>query len=283
MKNQPSIVKRMKPLLGTYVEIGFQSGTTDHQTFQAAFAVIEAIQTQMSFHQPNSALSKLNKSSGDWVELPPETLEVLRLADRLYRQTDGLFNCTLAGYLVQRQYLPNHFDQTFQLSGTADSLEIGEDSARLNEPVLITLDGIAKGYAVDRAVQTLQDLQVTTGWINAGGDIRVFGDIEIPIHQRNEWYQLIPLTQLKNRALATSQISHSRDASYPSYIINNQGVQPENTIISVAAEDAWLADALTKVLAITPVNQRASVAQKFSATYFPQPQSSAINLSSLAL
>ncbi len=263
---QTNIVKRMKPLLGTYVEIGFMDNDRQTDVFNTAFSCIENVQTQMSFHNPQSALSHLNHSQGEWVELPKESIEVLHYAKQLFVETAGLFNCTLGGHLVQNNKLPNHFNDPFIPVGSGHDIEIFQNKARLLNPVIITLDGIAKGYAVDQAIESLIKTGISAGWVNAGGDIRVFGDFKMPIHQRQE-QTLSPLIELSNQALATSEVSQENPTYLPGYIIDNLGKQPNDCIISVIAAEAWLADALTKVLALTTEDQRQALAQRFSATY----------------
>lgn len=196
----------MKPLLGTYVEIGFVDNNNQSDAFNSAFACIENIQNQMSFHNTESALSQLNNSQGEWIELPKEIIEVLKYAKQLFLETDGLFNCTLGGHLVHNNQLPNHFKDPFIPAGGADDIEIFQNKARLLKPIIITLDGIAKGYAIDQSIDALMKTGAPAGWVNAGGDLRVFGDLKMPIQQRHDG-ELSPLITLSNQALATSQVS----------------------------------------------------------------------------
>ena len=265
------LIKRMKPLLGTFTEITLFNNPDYQQQFQAAFNAIEIIEKQMSFHNPNSALSLLNKSQGHWVTLPKETLKVLTLAKKLGQQSNELFNCTVGGVLVKNQKLPNHFSHRFDLLGSSNDFEVKENKARLLKPVLITLDGIAKGYAIDFAIATLEAMNVKSAMINAGGEMKAIGDICLPIHRRNitEVTRIEQLLNLKNQALATSQISQHINNDLPSYIVNQSGLNPIDCIISVTAKDTWLADALTKILAQLPVDQRATMAKHFAAEYHP--------------
>jgi thiamine biosynthesis lipoprotein ApbE len=41
--------------------------------------------------------------------------------------------------------------------------------------LIVDLGGIAKGFAVDRAVKALKCAGLASGVVNAGGDLRVFG------------------------------------------------------------------------------------------------------------
>lgn len=229
----PVLIKRMKPLLGTFTEIRLFNNKNIQQHFQAAFNAIEMIEKQMSFHNPNSALSLLNKSQGDWVTLPKEILRVLTLAKEVGQQSNELFNCTVGGVLVKNKKLPNHFSHSFQLTGNSNDFEVKANQARLLKPVLITLDGIAKGYAIDFAMAALEAINVKSAMINAGGDMKAIGEMCLSIHRRNitEFTQVEKLLNLKNQALATSQISHQSHKDLPSYIVNQVGLNPNNCII----------------------------------------------------
>lgn len=265
-------IKRMKPLLGTFIEIGLLENEQNNTQFEIGFQAIEQIEQQMSFHNSNSALSLLNKSEGRWIKLPRQTVKVLSLAKKLGQESNDLFNCTLGGYLVNNNKLPNHFTHRFSLVGQSSQIQIIHNQVRLLEPVLITLDGIAKGYAIDLALEKLKSQGVQSAWINAGGDIRVIGEITLSIHQRdieqaNAFNPKNTFINLKNCALATSQISRKKSGDIPSHIVNNLGVQAEDGLISVTSEKAWLADGLTKVLALLPENKRPQMAHKFSAEY----------------
>lgn len=45
----------------------------------------------------------------------------------------------------------------------------------LKEGISLDLGGIAKGYAVDRAIESLQSIGITNAMVKAGGDLRIIG------------------------------------------------------------------------------------------------------------
>jgi thiamine biosynthesis lipoprotein len=254
--------RRMRPLLGTFVEIGTSNEEHCETAITAAFAAIEMIQARLSFHDRYSDLSRLNRAPGSAVGLNPLSLRVLRLARGMTRASDNLFNCTLGGSLVRQGVLPDHGGMTALECGTADDIEIGAGWARLRRPVRITLDGIAKGFAVDYAVGVLKRHGVHSGWINAGGDLRCFGDSILPVHKREVNGSLTLIGGIQNAALATSAVYSDDTTRFPGRIIRNDSSKPESGAWSVMAHYAWRADALTKVAAIAPEQQRASLIQK---------------------
>ncbi|MGB4812004.1 MAG: FAD:protein FMN transferase [Methylophilaceae bacterium] len=274
-----STIRRMRPCLGTFVEIGAQFNsdilTVAENAISCAFSEIQLIHELLSFHAPHSDLTKLNQAKGKPVKLHRHSLRVLHLARSMTILSDGLFNCTVGGSLVEKGILPNHDNVTTLAFGVADDIEIKHGKARLKQPVKITLDGIAKGYAVDCAVSALRRQGVHTGWVNAGGDLRAFGEITLPIQRREADGSFSAMGGLNNAALASSQVSVQYDERFPGMIINpNQNADksaPANGVWSVMAHSAWRADALTKVACLANPLERAVLINKLNgALVYPQ-------------
>lgn len=252
---QVNNLKRMQPLLGTFVEIGVS--TDIHNASEAitcAFKGIEKVQDLLSFHNADSDLSRLNRSGQRGIELHPISADVLRLALHMTGITEGDFNCTVGGALVDKGVLPDHGGVRAISIGTGDDVVLNGCHARLLRPVRITLDGIAKGYAVDHAVNILQQQGIHSGWINAGGDLRVFGDMTIPVYRReiNESHTF--LGEFSNTAISTSSTQLDYDRRFPSMIVNCHTHHYAAGIWTVKAGLSWLADALTKVAGVSAHN-----------------------------
>ncbi len=115
----------------------------------------------------------------------------------------------------------------------------------LTRPLAITLDGIAKGYAVDQAVVALRAAGATEGLVNAGGDLRVFGDELQQIHVRHPGSpgKLIAIGSVKDAAVASSGRYFAN-----SCLVDPRTMRPHTTALSatVIAPDCITADALTK-------------------------------------
>ena len=164
----------MRPLLGTFVEIGVEGPVaTAERAVSAAFAIVQRLHSLLSFHEATSDLTRLNQAGGAEIEVHPHTLRVLRLARGMTLTSGGLFNCTLGGAMVQKGVLPDHGGADVLASGDAEDIQISGTRVRLKRPVKITLDGIAKGYAVDCAIAAMKRNGVNTGWVNAGGDLAI--------------------------------------------------------------------------------------------------------------
>ena len=262
------LVKRMRPLLGTFVELAVYSDSPPAQLdpqIARAFDSIALVQNLLSFHSLDSDLTRLNRACGAAVTCHPLSIQCLRLAQAITRVSQGHFNCTLGGAIVQHGALPAHdfgalYAERLLPVGDWNDLQISRTEVQLKRSVLITLDGIAKGFAVDVAIKSLKSAGVRAGWINAGGDTRVFGNLILPTAVRDHNGDLHDLGGLQNAAIATSTSLYT--AENPGVLLCSHG-QPQNAATwTVLANSAWRADALTKVAASVPADERvAFVAQ----------------------
>jgi thiamine biosynthesis lipoprotein len=250
----------MRPLMGCYVEVaiaaGPDAGAAEH-AFAAAFDSLARCASAWSFQDPGSVLSRLN--AGEMVDIDRDTERLLRLARGLMRASGGLFDCTVGGALIAAGRLPDHGGRAPLPRGRADDIEVGRGWARLARPVRLTLDGVAKGFAVDLAIDVLRRHGIAAGIINAGGDLRAFGAVAAPIERRELSGRRVPLGTLCDAAVATSRVAaDDRDAdTFPALLIGDPGAVPAPGVWTVLARRAWRADALTKVAAAAPPARRA--------------------------
>ena len=247
------IKRRAKPLLGTYVEVSVP--VSHAATADSAFEAVRQVHQLMSFHEEGSDVSRINRAeAGDVVSCDPSTIEVIELAKHLYETTGGLFDICVAPRLVRSGYLPaNASAPLHRFDGSnPDDIEILEGNrVHLRRPVMIDLGGIAKGYAVDRAIECLQGQGVPAAMVNAGGDLRHYGDEPWRVHLRNADGTVGEVMSLRPCAIASSANSLTRKrklsgAVTPHIGPDGKAVRIDRTI-SVLAKSCMLADAMTKV------------------------------------
>ena len=253
-------IRRMRPVLGTFVEVGGHGGSGLLEgAVEAAYVALQQIHDLASFQEPDSQLSRLNRQPGDFLALHPLLILMLRLADGMGRRSQGLFDCAVGGRLVREGVLPDHGGPIPVLVGGPDDLVFRGREVCLRRPIRITLDGLAKGFAVDRAIMALRAHGLSAGWVNAGGDLRVFGDVRLPIQRREANGALTELGLLHDAAMASSATCLSgdgmADGRFPGRIVA-AGVVPAAAVWTVLARKAWRADALTKVAALAPAQER---------------------------
>jgi FAD:protein FMN transferase len=224
-------VRRARPLLGTFVDIACAGSGED---VDRAFAAIEKVHRLMNFHDPASDISRINRDGlHRKVIVHSWTWRVLKTAQDLSCQSEGVFDITIASKAEGGSWRDIVLEENRKVS--------------LRRPVLVDLGGIAKGFAVDCAVHALKQGGVTSGIVNAGGDIRVFGSTFRDVHVRHPGSPGFPagVLRMANRAIATS-------ATYfaPHALVNARTRQSitDFASVTVAAKICMIADALTKVV-----------------------------------
>lgn len=248
---------RCKPLLGTFVEVRIEDHSNADYAVAQAFIQMEKVQELMGFHRADSELSRLNASAHlKPMAIHPWTAEVLQIAHDIHQASDGLFNCGIGQYLVKTGLLPQHVNQNQLVFGDLENLHFIESTViTADMPLCLDLGGIAKGFAVDLAVKTLKEAGMTSGCVNAGGDLRTFGNHEqaIQVRKPRNPHELIEVGSIQNGAFATSALYFSKRQGQQSYLIDPLQKQPlefEDSY-SVFANECVYADALTKVVCLS--------------------------------
>lgn len=246
------MLRRAKPLLGTFVEVAVSAATAELE-WRAAIAAFDAVadvHRLMSFHEPDSDVTRLNRHAHTRaIEVDPRTYTVLRRSRDLGRASNGRFECTVGGRMVALGALP----RTPGVSGHAaatwrDVTLLPHGHIRFRRALALDLGGIAKGFAVDQAVEALARCGAEAGCVNAGGDLRVFGDCDWPIAIRrpDARGELVPLAALRNRALATSAGTFAPGGAIVDPVTGRFRNSPKS--VSIFAPTCMDADALTKVV-----------------------------------
>lgn len=178
-------VVRERLIMGTtcrLIAVGPRSEA--ESALDAAWREIESVNATMSTYDPASELSRFNAAPADVdVPLSSDTLTVLRLAQKAASETEGAFDITVRPLIrlwqesAQRGRAPSGDELKAVRNQTGmKHCFLQENSARKRIAGLeVTLDGIAPGYAVQRAILKLQSAGMSGGLIDLGGDIACFG------------------------------------------------------------------------------------------------------------
>lgn len=259
-------LERAQPWLGTWVSSRVESGQHSSRALQqavdAAFAVIAEVQQRLSVHDPTSELSHLNRQGHITpVAVSTPLWQVLRRACQLWQWSGGAFDCVRAAACLRDWgVLPDGCKDNPQMdpATTADVVLLPGQRVGFRRPLGLDFGGIAKGYAVDRAVIALWQQGIRTALINAGGDLRVLGAQAQPIWIREgqDSQQVRLLGELAQGACATSAVYYSTqirpDGKPCSALVDPHHDQPllQAHSYTVLARSACWADGLTKVLAV---------------------------------
>jgi thiamine biosynthesis lipoprotein len=202
-------LRRAKPALGTLVEMSVIAPNRSRafEVTEAAFAEILRVHRLMSFHEASSDLSRLNRATpGDTIELDPQTAEVLSRALEFTRLSEGVFDCTIGTELVSEGLLPRPCPPWVPSMPAPMPVVLHGNRATKRAPCLIDLGGIAKGFAVDRAIGILVGCGIESALVNAGGDLRHVGPSPVGVHIRDPRCpsRIAAAIEVQNEAVASS-------------------------------------------------------------------------------
>jgi thiamine biosynthesis lipoprotein len=271
-------LRRARPLLGTFVEISLAGGTRTAMevAVEAAFGAIARVHRLMSFHEPASDVSRLNREAGtraipvdDW------TYQVLAAAGDLCLRSNGMFDVSV-GSALQRLGRPpgeaeDRHPRTPAETPAANGVELlANHRVSFRRPGMkIDLGGIAKGFAVDRAIDVLRRRGMSGGIVNAGGDLSAFGAAPAAVHLRDprDPGRIMCHVQIQNEAFASTGGSFDPVRSAQAAdcaVIDPRSQQPVRRLAgaSVRAPTCIIADALTKLVMIDPSSAAPVLAQE---------------------
>ena len=270
VRSHPADVGRIlsrteRPGLGTRVEVQTVSDSDDRnaECMQAALDEMDRLEVLLTRHRDTSALSVLN-STGHLTAPPPELERVVRRAVEMHRASAGAFDISIKPLLdLFESTDPDRLSE--EEIGEARAL-VGIDGIRSRAGVLrlersgmgLTLDGIGKGWILDRMAEVLRDRGLTDYLVSAGGDIRTGGSpgtdrpwrIGIRDPQDGSWMD--HLIHLTGGAVATSgdyERSYTPDRSFHHIVDGAEGRSPLHAAsVTVIAPDAVTADVLATTL-----------------------------------
>jgi thiamine biosynthesis lipoprotein len=229
-----------------------------HRAIARAFAAMSEIHRLMSFQEDASDISRMNRSAARApVTVHPHTFRVLAWAVRMAQVSQGLFDASVGSTLVEWGLLarPNA-DALPDAHVSFRDIELGSGrQVFFKRPLWIDLGGIAKGYAVDRAVAALHACGINSACVNAGGDLRIVGqDSErVAIRTAAPSRHVLPMLEIRRGALATScGANSSRFHAGERVSCHVSGLTRKaldaDTTVSVVAGRCVIADALTKIV-----------------------------------
>ena len=256
-------LRRCRPLLGTFVEVAATG--VDLSAIDAAFAAVARVHAAMSFHDEASDLALIrNAPVGTMVTVATDTITVLRLAINLHHRSQGLFEVAIGSQLVADGLLPPPAGYAAAiLTGTSADIEIIDDQRLIcHRPLLIDLGGIAKGHAVDCAVQVLTAAGAEQAIVNAGGDLYVIGATPQRIYLRGTNGQADAAIDIADAALASSgPLAVAAPGAGPPHYGRNRLRLAAGNPVTVIAETCIIADAMTKIALAEPELAAAMLAE----------------------
>lgn len=255
------------------------------QAARAAFDRLAALEDVMSDYRPTSELMRLCAApAGTPVRVGDDLFAVLARAQELARLSDGAFDVTV-GPLVRlwraarkAGQLPAEAERREALARVGWQylrLDTAAQTATLLRPgMLLDLGGIAKGYAIDKALAVLRAHGVESALVELGGDVRVGA----PPPGEDGWRLVVAHADSAHRhvRLADAAVSTSGDTEqyvevdgrrYSHVVDPHTGLGLTSRVAAtVVAPDAFTSDGLATLLTVVGPERGLPLA----AAHFPQ-------------
>ncbi|KAF2956756.1 FAD:protein FMN transferase [Marinitoga sp. 38H-ov] len=271
-KPLPKYYSKKDFAMGTWVNVVVSGEKIDSEKLaDIAFDEMSRIEKKFSKTIENSVISKLNKERS--IIADKETLFLIKAAINYADLTGSAFDPTV-GELIKiwgfddinnEKRIPTQDEIKTALEGVSYKfIKIeGDKISLLNDKTKIDLGGIAKGYAVDMAVQKIKELDPNaTGFIDAGGDIGIIG----PKFGKFPWvigirdpdkgpYDIKEQIYLKEGAIVTSgnyERFFVKDGVKYHHLLDPKTGYPANYFksVTIISDNAMKADAMSTAIFI---------------------------------
>jgi FAD:protein FMN transferase len=274
----------------TYSVIAYgREGQEIKQIVREALDEVDRIDRLMSHYKKDSPLSEINRSASKRpVRVEPELFDFISECIKYSLESDGAFDITVGplmkawGFFRDEGRLPSEAELSKARGSTGYRHIILDEKERTvsfdKDGVELDLGGIAKGYAVDRAVALLKSRGIERALVSAGGST-IYGlgsppdssgweiEIQDPIDHRKNAATI----SLNNRALSVSG-SYEKffevDGVRYSHIMDPRTGLPVQGLLSVAvvAETGMAGDALDNVFYVLGVEKSRKLIQQYLVT-----------------
>lgn len=270
-------IERTSAKMSTFVKIVIYDNnipeTQVEKIIDEAFLAIDRVDSIANRWNDSSVVAKINKNAGkDFVLLDDDLIKILQESKHISEISDGVFDITIAPLLDAWNFhdfgskVPTQEEISTALPfvNYKDLIIDGNQVKLSKKGMKIDLGGIAKGFAVDKALDVIRKNGVTDALINAGGDIKAIcspltkGKRNIWIKHPRDREKLFAHFKADDCNIATSgdyEQFFIADSVRYHHIIDPKTGYPANKSVSatISARTAMLADALaTAVLILGP-------------------------------
>lgn len=217
---------------------------------KSGFMEVRRIENLLSHYACDSEVSILNKNG--FIEKPSaDLIYLLNKCKYFFELSEGLFDITIQSLLERaNDGFTENIELTKRLKNVHDLINFNHvefDENRVvfkKSGVKITFGGIAKGYAVDRAIEVLRRIGVCSALVDIGGDIKTISKNHIwTVGVKNPFKkdEIITKIRIRNQAIATSG-NYERV-----HIVRPDGLPINVASVTIVTENAVDADALATI------------------------------------
>ncbi|WP_369908025.1 FAD:protein FMN transferase [Tropicimonas sp. IMCC34043] len=175
------------PTMGTrWSALFFAPQGFDPAPVQVALqTAVTEVDVQMSTWNTQSDLMRLNAAPvGDWLSVPAQLLQVLRLGIEIGKASNGAFDIGMGDAVAAWGFGPEDASPGRIRSAmdaargpAQEALELDAATGRVRKlrSVALDLNGIAKGHGADRLAETLMVAGIDAGLVGIDGEMRAQG------------------------------------------------------------------------------------------------------------
>lgn len=260
---------KSRHLMDTIVEISATSKNKNvGKDIEAIFQMITELEAKLNEYDDESYLGKINSSDDEVFEMDSDVYQMLKIAELLYEITGGSFDVTIKpvwdlwAFNSPDAAVPDSLliKEKLKLVGF-DKLRYDENKLFKPKGMQLTFGAIAKGYIIDKAIDFMQERQITKGFVNCRSSMSFFGYKISPLvyiqHPRKQ-DESIASFRINNLSVGTSgdyQQYFEIDGKRYHHILNSKTGMPVEHIFSttVIAPKAAMSDGLaTAIFTMNP-------------------------------
>jgi len=162
---------------------------------KSATEQIQRVQSVFDWRLNDSQLSKINSNAFENpVSVSDEMLGVLAYSQKISRKSDGAFDITVGAIIDLwksakengKKPTPQQIAQAKEKCGY-EKLILDEENRTvrfLANGIRLDLGAVAKGYAIDQAIEVIKSCGAAGAMVDIGGDVRCFG---VPPADKKDW------------------------------------------------------------------------------------------------
>jgi len=273
----------------TYSIVAYSNREGVEQILSQALDEVDRIDRLMSNYKAESPLSQINREASERpVRVTPELFDFIAECIKYSRDSEGAFDITVGplmkawGFFRDEGRMPSPTELAKARAGVGYQHVKLDDKAKTvrfeRAGVELDLGGIAKGYAVDRAVKILKEHGIENALVSAGGST-IYGlgappnsaGWEIKLEDPLDHKKIAETIILKNQALSVSGSSEKffeLDGVRYSHIMDPRTGLPVQGILSVAVltDSGTAGDALDNVFYVSGVEKSRKLLEHYPVT-----------------
>lgn len=198
----------------------------------------------------DSLVMKMSRESGEFT-LPEDADKMISLYKKMYDATEGSVTPLIGQTLVEAGYDEKYSLKQRELTKVLrweNVIEWNEPKLKMKQPAILDFGAGGKGYLVDIVSEILEDNNISSYCVDAGGDMRHRGEkaLRVGLEHPEDTTKVIGVSLVQNKSICGSAGNRRAWGDFH-HIISPETLSSPRHIIAVwvIAENTLVADLLT--------------------------------------